>query len=116
MLKDYISAMGGGNPKNTEEILDKIRDEDHAFHVEDDAVILSPDFESLTDFNGLKLPPKLISTQLNVLERMQEKHRLVIKIASVWETFTLAMLKDILPCVLELITRTVSWHNLTYFS
>eukprot|EP00038_Savillea_parva_P020405 m.31267 g.31267 ORF g.31267 m.31267 type:complete len:1384 (+) comp4787_c0_seq1:244-4395(+) len=97
VFRDYISAMGAGNPKNTEEILDKMRDEDKIFKVEGDKVVLAPGFETPHDFFRVELPPKLVSTQMNILERMQEKHRLVVKIASVWDTFTLAMLSDILP-------------------
>ena len=62
-------------------------------------MVLAPGFETPHDFFRVELPPKLVSTQMNILERMQEKHRLVVKIASVWDTFTLAMLSDILPYV-----------------
>lgn len=96
-LVDFLSNYGAGNPKHIEEIVNKLRD-DGIIIVENRSVRMCTSPGKTEKPLGMSvLPPKTTGAAMTTLERMQEKHTLVIKIASFWDKFTDLMLKDLVP-------------------
>ena len=99
-LVKFVSDMGAGNPKHIEEIVSSFK-ADEIFTVKNRKVILRKDVTVDADgaIEGLfeKLPKKTTDAALTLLERLQPRHQLIVKIASMWDIFSEYMLRDVIP-------------------
>ena len=97
-LVKFVSDMGAGNPKHIEEIMASFKAEE-IFTVQDQKVVLRKDLTVDGAIEGLfdKLPKKTTDAALTLLERLQPRHQLIVKIASMWDIFSEYMLRDVIP-------------------
>eukprot|EP00050_Salpingoeca_kvevrii_P015938 m.51303 g.51303 ORF g.51303 m.51303 type:complete len:1147 (-) comp6600_c1_seq2:545-3985(-) len=89
-LTEYISDNAAGNPKHIDELVAQLHSE-KAIEIKDGQVNV------LTNLNNVPIPQKLIGTVVGMIDRMQARHQLIVKVASMYNYFSLGMLHQTFP-------------------
>eukprot|EP00051_Salpingoeca_urceolata_P017513 m.239250 g.239250 ORF g.239250 m.239250 type:complete len:1130 (+) comp18976_c1_seq7:2013-5402(+) len=90
-LVKYVSDIAAGNPKSIEELCTQLRKE-HFITVQDGCVKVHVD-----DFSQVPIPEKMLATAMLLIDNLQPRHQLIVKVATTCEFFSLKMLRDIFP-------------------
>ena len=91
LLIKYINDMAAGNPKHIEELAAQLKSCGY-LSLEKGRVILHRE-----DLYALPIPPKMSGYIMNMIDRFQIRHQLIVKIASTCDCFTEAILNEIIP-------------------
>lgn len=91
LLVKYINDMAAGNPKHIEELAAQLKTCGY-LSLEKGRVVLHRD-----DLYTLPIPPKMSGYIMNMIDRFQIRHQLIVKIASTCDYFTEAILNEIIP-------------------